>query len=171
MRDVAAAVGVTPAALYYHFPDKEQLYLAAVGYLFNDRIPAVLAGLATEGDPWARLENFIGTLTTLIAAERDFQRLMQWVLLDTDDARSQKLTDNVFEPFFVAITSLAADVGDQYDAHHLTMSIFSLIAFPFECAHVARFLPGFRSPHEQPQLLAKHIVALLRHGIFQKSVP
>ena len=96
---------------------------------------------------------------------------MQWVLLDTDDARSQKLTDNVFEPFFVAITSLAADVGDQYDAHHLTMSIFSLIAFPFECAHVARFLPGFRSPHEQPQLLAKHIVALLRHGIFQKSVP
>lgn len=26
MRDVASAVGSTPAALYYHFPDKEQLY-------------------------------------------------------------------------------------------------------------------------------------------------
>ncbi len=165
MRDVATAVGVTPAALYYHFPDKEQLYLAAVGYIFNDRLRMVLDGLAVDGDPWAQLEGFIGRFVRLVATERDFQRLMQWVLLDTDAARSQQLADNVFEPFFVAIAALTGNVGKGYDTHLLTISVFGMILFPFESAAVARFMPGFRSPHQDVDVLAKHIVALLRNGL------
>ena len=38
MRDIAAAVGVTPAALYHHFSDKEQLYLNAVGHAFEEKV-------------------------------------------------------------------------------------------------------------------------------------
>ena len=63
MRDVAAAVGLTQAALYYHFSDKDQLYLDAVTCEFQEKeaaLKAMLAGpeattpeaLAREGLAW-----------------------------------------------------------------------------------------------------------------------
>lgn len=35
MRDVASKSELTPAALYYHFKDKEALYLKSVMYAFE----------------------------------------------------------------------------------------------------------------------------------------
>jgi AcrR family transcriptional regulator len=56
MRDVAAAVGMMHGSLYYHYPSKEDLFLAvyAEGKRRNDELFAnVLEGLT---DPWDRLE-------------------------------------------------------------------------------------------------------------------
>ena len=47
MRDIAAEVGLTNAALYYHFPSKEEI-LAALSQTRRDEIDALLA--------WARAE-------------------------------------------------------------------------------------------------------------------
>lgn len=55
MRDVAAAVGLTQAALYYHFADKDQLYLDAVAYEFREREAALKDMLAGDGTPWGGL--------------------------------------------------------------------------------------------------------------------
>ena len=48
MRQVAVAVGVTVAALYYHFKDKETLYLTAVKHIFNNRLPISAADLRED---------------------------------------------------------------------------------------------------------------------------
>lgn len=56
MRDVAAAIGLTKAALYYHFADKDQLYLDAVAYEFREREATLKDMLAGDGTPWERLE-------------------------------------------------------------------------------------------------------------------
>lgn len=165
MRDVAAAVGVTPAALYYHFPDKQQLYLAAVGHIFNERVPVALAALAGDGDAWTRLEAFIDRLGGLIAGEPEFLRLMQWVLLDADAERSQTLADSVFRPFFVTVAGLLADIDSRYDAHRLTISALGLVIFPYQTAPLARFMPGYPSLLEAPAPQAAHVVALLKHGL------
>lgn len=164
MRDVARAVGVTAAALYYHFPDKEQLYLAMVEHGFNNRIPPTLDEAGQLAGSWNRLEAFIVHFTRTLAADRDFQRLMQWVLLDTDDVRSQKLVDQVFAPFFVVMQGMVAEVDPRQDAHMLAVSIFSLVVFPFETSHARRFLPGYVAPQENPDALAQHVIALLRNG-------
>lgn len=53
MHDVAAAVGFSKAALYYHFSNKDQLYLDAVAYEFRGReaaLKAMLAGNGTHGN-------------------------------------------------------------------------------------------------------------------------
>lgn len=165
MREVANAVGVTPAALYYHFPDKEQLYLAAVGYIFNDRIPLALAALAGEGDAWTRLEAFVVRLTQQVATEPDFLRLMQWVLLDVDATRAQMLSAQVFRPFFVTVAALLADLDSRYDAHRLTISVMGLVIFPYQTASVARFMPDFPALQGDPVRQAEHVVALLKHGL------
>lgn len=165
MREVATAVGVTPAALYYHFPDKEQLYLAAVGYIFNDRVPLALAALAGDGDAWTRLEAFVLRLTQQVAGNPDFLRIMQWVLLDADGARAQALSATVFRPFFVTVAALLADIDSHHDVHRLTISVLGLVMFPFQSDSVARFMPGYLSTYDQPDAQAKHIVALLRGGV------
>ena len=63
MRDIAVAVGVAPAALYYHFSDKEQLYLDAVGYAFDEKIGPLKSTLEGDGKPWDRLEAFVIQVT------------------------------------------------------------------------------------------------------------
>ena len=165
MRDVARAVGVTPAALYYHFPDKEQLYLAAVGHVFNDRIPVALAALVGDGDAWTRLEAFLLRLTRVVAAETDFCRLMQWVLIDSDEDRARSLGETVFRPFFEAVAALVRDIDNQYDPHRLTMSILGAVVFPYHSLPVARFMPGFPSPESDPDAQARHVIALLKNGL------
>ncbi|MGM0583410.1 MAG: TetR/AcrR family transcriptional regulator [Pseudomonadota bacterium] len=56
MRDIAAAVGMLPGSLYYHFPSKEALALeihARVVASMTERVQTALAG---RTDPWDRLE-------------------------------------------------------------------------------------------------------------------
>lgn len=165
MREVAAATGVTPAALYYHFSDKEDLYLALVGHAFNSGMRDVLGEISLSVDPWVRLEVFVTRFIHLLAHEQDLQRLMQWVLLDTDQARSQKLADGVFKPVYQMVSGLLQDICQLDDAHPLLGSVFGLLVFPFESAQVTRFMPGFQSPHANPQLVADHVMSLLRYGL------
>ena len=77
MRDVAAVVGLTQAALYYHFSDKDQLYLDAVACQFRERELALKDLLAGNGAPWERLERFVAGLARMMATDKDFLRLMQ----------------------------------------------------------------------------------------------
>lgn len=165
MREVAAAAGVTPAALYYHFSDKEDLYLALVGHAFNSGVRDVLGDISQSVDPWARLEVFVTRFIHLLARERDLQRLMQWVLLDTDHARSHRLAVGVFKPFYQAVSGLLHDICQLDDANPLLGSVFGLLVFPFESAQVTRFMSGFHSPHAHLQLVADHVMSLLRYGL------
>lgn len=165
MRDVAAAVGVTPAALYYHFPDKEQLYQQLIARVFSDRLPPLIEKMAGEGSPAQRLEGLVGGLLGLISAEPDLLRLGQWIMLDTDPARTRNLAENVFKPFFEAVITLAADLGDAYDPHRLGVSVLALVMFPVQSAAVMSHLPGFRRPSDDIDELARHVVRLLHSGI------
>ncbi len=165
MREVATAAGMTPAALYYHFPDKEQLYLAVIAHLYNDRIPQVIAQMTASADPWQRLEHLVGGIALMNATEPRLLRLAQWVMLDTDPARQRQLVENVFRPFLDAVTQLAADLGGAYDPYRLCLSVLGLVMFPFQAAVVTSHLPGFSAPAEDPDAFARHVVQLLRHGL------
>lgn len=165
MRDIAAVVGLTPAAIYYHFSDKEALYLAMVSYTFNREIMQALADLALNDDPWQRLETFVRNFAELLARNSHLQRIMQWVLLDTNPQRVQQLAEGVFNPVYQAVSDLLSAIHPGTDVHRHVVSVFSLLVFPFESLMVCRLMPGFRSPKEDPQALAEHILSLLRNGL------
>jgi AcrR family transcriptional regulator len=95
MRDIARAVGITAAALYHHFPDKQSLYLAAMARAFADKAEAITTTLQAPGSDRERLERFITRFTQLIASDPDFRALLQRELLDGDEVRLRLLAAQV----------------------------------------------------------------------------
>ncbi|UCV23629.1 TetR/AcrR family transcriptional regulator [Ferribacterium limneticum] len=162
MRDVATVVGLTPAALYHHFPDKEHLYLDAVVHEFQEKGAALKAILVDKGPAWTRLSNFVAGFARLMVADKDFLRLMQWVLLDSDEGRQHILAEHIFKDLFVAIHDLAEELDPGRDAHLLAISIVGLVIVPFQTGTTRKFMPGYRPQQDNPEVLAEHICDLLR---------
>jgi AcrR family transcriptional regulator len=56
IRDIAKAVGMTTASLYYHFPSKEEIFVAVHGRSLENVQREVMNAIAGVKDPWERLE-------------------------------------------------------------------------------------------------------------------
>ena len=166
MRQVAAATELTTAALYYHFPDKEQLYLAVVEDCFSQRVTPLLPGShASEPDPWLRLEAFISAFVALLVKVPSFQRLMQWVALDRNETRARQMTERVFEPFFLSVADLLPVTLSEDERHALAVSVMGLMVFPFETQVARQWLPGYQAPAQTSAQLVQHILKLLKAGV------
>ena len=163
MRDIAATMGLTPAALYYHFPGKENLYLDVVEHAFREKSAILKCILDGPGSPWQRLEEFVAGHVRLTATDMNFLRLMQWVLLDSDETRLHRLSEEVFKDFFVALHGLVAELDSQYDTHLLAISIIGLVFFHFEASPSRQFMPGHLPQHDNPAVLAQYVTSLLRN--------
>ncbi len=59
LRDVAAKVGVTQAAIYYHFRNKEEILYTIIEESSNDLFFTLKTALAGNGNPLAKLRNAI----------------------------------------------------------------------------------------------------------------
>lgn len=165
MRDIASAVGLTQAALYYHFADKDQLYVDAVACEFREREATLKEILAGGGSAWERLEGFVVGLARLVATDRNFLRMMQWVLLDSNEQRQRMLAEQVFRDMFVAVHQMAGELASQRDPHALAISIFGLVIFPFETSIARQFMPGHQACQDDPDILARHVCDLLRAAL------
>ena len=169
MRDVATAVGVTPAALYYHFSDKEQLYLDVAHSAFSEMADTLKAALVDAQTPWTRLESVVVACVQVLAKNSDLQRLLQWVTLDGDEQRLQKLGNTVLQDLFLIVYDLVAELYPDRDAHMLTISVMGLIVFPFEAEKACRFMPGHRPENEDPAAIAKHALGVMLYGLSGKA--
>jgi len=49
MRDIARAVGISGAALYHHYSDKQSLYIATMGHAFADKASSIQTALDNTG--------------------------------------------------------------------------------------------------------------------------
>lgn len=161
MRKIANAVGITQAALYHHFPDKQSLYVAAMSHAFADKAEGVTRALQNNGTPTERLARFIGNFAQLIASDPDFRALFQRELLDGDEERLKVVADKVFGRTFQAMTELAKELAPDCDPHLLAISLAGLVMFHFETAPVRRFLPGGLAKHDNPEVIARHVLRLI----------
>ena len=71
LRDIAERAGLTKAALYYHFPDKEQIFEIVVMSRMESLIADVGEHVAAAGDdPVKRIEAFVEASATRIDQDR-----------------------------------------------------------------------------------------------------
>lgn len=68
LRDIAEAAGITKAALYYHFPDKERLYEDVAMTRIRELLEEVKAAIEKSDDPVEKIRLF------LIASARRMDR-------------------------------------------------------------------------------------------------
>ena len=165
MRDIAKSVGISGAALYHHYPDKQSLYIAAMGRAFAEKASSIKSALDDTGTAEQRLERFITNFTKQMAVDADFRSLLQRELLDGDENRLKLLAENVFIEPFKAIKQLAQEMELDCDAHLLAISMAGLILFHFETESIRRYLPGGFKKHNNPEVIAQHVISLLTGGI------
>ncbi|MBK7136482.1 MAG: TetR/AcrR family transcriptional regulator [Rhodocyclales bacterium] len=56
IRDIAQAAGIQPGSVYYHFPSKDELFIAAHSAGMRQAAQALEVALDSCRDPWERLE-------------------------------------------------------------------------------------------------------------------
>ena len=165
IRNVASQIELTPAALYYHFKDKEELYFETVKHAFETKTSAAKDLIESSSDPIANLESFITWFVQTLGREKDFQKLLQWVLLDSNPVRMQSLVKGVFSDLFMATRKLAEKFNPSYDPHMLSISIIGLVLCHFQSQQGRQFLPGNKAVHDKPKVISAHIINLLKNGL------
>jgi TetR/AcrR family transcriptional regulator len=165
IRDVARQAGMTPAALYHHFPDKQDLYRQALKQAFSDRGSRLTAVLKSEDTCEQRLTKFIAHLCEDMAEDPDFLPLVQREMLDGNQERLKALAEDVLGDLFVTIAELIREFSPGSDPHMVAISMVGMVMFHVESRTLRMHLPGGEMKHNQPEVFARHITDLLLHGL------
>lgn len=110
MRDLGAAIAMTPGAIYFHVASKQALLLAVYEEGVQRILDRVEAAVAAEREPWARLEKAVAAHLEAILDASAFARVVIRILpTDAPEIAAQlkELRDRYesrFRRYFSAIT-------------------------------------------------------------------
>ncbi len=144
MREIATAVGIQAPALYYHFPDKQSLYMAVMDCAFQDRFRRHIAFLTGEGRAFLRLKRFVAALIKDLTDDSDLVLLLQRERIDGDEARLKLLVDQVFAEPMLALTALIRELAPDRDATLVAMSVTGMVLHHLESRPTAHLIPGWK---------------------------
>ncbi len=167
VRDIADAVGIKPASLYYHFDNKQTLYLASIKESFSLKASGLSEILQSQEPAEIRLKNYIYKFTALASEDEPFCRLIQREMLDGDEQRMQYLAEKVFKDQFDALDLLVIEINPQCDSHMSAISILSLVLYHLETTPIRYFLKGHKKQHNQAEFIAQHVFNLLMNGLLK----
>ncbi|NOQ46788.1 MAG: TetR family transcriptional regulator [Desulfobulbaceae bacterium] len=165
MRTLAKNVGVSAAALYHHFPDKQTLYLSAMAQVFLDKAESLEKILSSRAAPEKRLTQFISRFCELVHQDNDFSMLIQREMMDGDESRLQLLSTEVYHDLFLGVTGLCLELDSQYDPYLLAISIVGLVMYHFQTAAIRPYLPHGKKQHNDPKVVASHVTQLVLQGL------
>ncbi|NOQ45434.1 MAG: TetR family transcriptional regulator [Desulfobulbaceae bacterium] len=165
MRTIAQNVGLSAAALYHHFPDKQALYLAAMAQAFVDKADSLEKILGSRAAPEKRLAQFITRLCELVHQDNDFSVLIQREMMDGDESRLQFLATEVYRDLFQGVTELCQELDPKHDPYLLAISIIGLVMYHFQTAAIRPYLPHGKKQHNDPQIVARHVTQFVLQGL------
>jgi len=166
LEDVAAAVGIRRASLFYYFRDKAELYEAVLGDVLGglrERLEPVLLG---PGSLAERAEAAVSSWIDYVAARPALARLLLREVADGSHTREPPLARQI-RPFFELVERvLAASAGDPLvrrspvDPLNLAASIAGSTVF--FVAALPTLLPGLRFDPLAAERLEAHRREMLR---------
>ncbi len=165
MRNIANAVGLTPAALYHHFSDKVALYDATLEHVYRSRTEALRSVLDTNGQfSTDTLHEFVLAFTKIVAKDKVFSRLLHRELLDGSAKRMERLSAQVFHETFTRFEALLKALAPGRDPHLTANAMIAVILGHYGFAPIRRSLPGYMKAHDRPDVLANQLVQLVLTG-------
>src|SRR5512135_727798 len=91
IRDIAQACGMTNAALYYHFKNKDDLYLAVLQNTHERAVAALEESARSSGSLRSRLKQLVSCYFDVMLAQRQSFQMLWRDLKHVDDVRASKL--------------------------------------------------------------------------------
>lgn len=165
MRDLAEEIGITPAALYHHFPDKEALYCGVLEFVFAEKAMTSSALLQGDEAPEVRLERFIAWLVDMFSSDEISTRLLHRELLDGNDERLRFLAREVIEAPYREIEKLMRQLAPERDADLLGISVVSLVLGHYELLPMFKHLTGRKDNKKERAKLVAHVKELVFRGL------
>lgn len=162
MRNVASAVGVTVANLYYHFRDKEELIRASLSHVFSEKMASHRGFMEHYTTPDDRLEAFVSWFVRLIFGEELFTRLILREFLDGTKERLEYMTTTVFKETFEVLAGLIAECAETPDPVMTAASVVSLVIGNYQVARVLPYLAEGRLEDYTIDTVTRHILAIIR---------
>lgn len=157
MRDIASAVGVMPASIYYHYDSKEALLVAAVTEGARLLEEAVVAAIRDESEPWARLERACEAhLTTLLHGPE----VVRVLYVELQRRREGRVEDDLmrirrgYEDVFRELVN-NLPVRDGMNRTHVRLTLLGAMAWS---------PVWYRRDGDSPAQIASALVTLVRHG-------
>lgn len=168
MRQLAQEVGISVAAIYHHFPDKQSLYVEATRHAFSGKELVFAQVWATDCPPEEKLKKFVLALISVMSRDTDFCRLIQREIMEADPERMQLLAQGVFKNQFLSLLQLAGQLAPNRDAFWVATSIVGLVKIYVDHRPLNRHFPGWKPEYERPEMIAAHVTDLLLNGLIAK---
>ena len=170
MRDLAKACGITPAALYHHFADKEQLYREVLEYTFRRRIGRMgeaLKGLTRFED---KVRRVVEVLVDAVDDDELFLPMLRRELLVRDEKRLEYLATRVFAEPFREIMRVGRDLpAGEFKPSFLAASALALTIGHYTLEPVRRYLMPSDTPDDLRQTIIDHVTKLALAGMPQRN--
>lgn len=109
MREIADAVGMTKAALYYHFRDKEQLFLALLDSVLEELSALIESSRQNDGSCRRQLETFVRQVLALPSERRASLRLASQELGNLDASARSHFIEKYHALFIDRIAAILAE--------------------------------------------------------------
>jgi AcrR family transcriptional regulator len=165
MRDIASAVGITQAAIYHHFANKDALYIGAITYLFEKLTLGIGDQMAAIEEPHERLELLTATMLGILEEDPRFRRIYMRELLEGDEDRLAALAENTFAAFYEPLYTLMGELAPGRDPQLLIFSLFGMVFHHLEARKLGPHLPHSKPQEHELPALATHITQLFLYGI------
>ena len=157
VRDIAAAAGILPGSMYYHFASKEDL-LAAVHAAGIQRIKErVLAAIETADEPWGKLEAACAAHVETLHQSKDYGSV---IATEFPRRHSPKLRARMIEERDDYENVFRALIDDLPLSEGTSRKYFRLALIGAMAWSIAWYRPGEDSAEE----IARQIVNLFRPG-------
>jgi AcrR family transcriptional regulator len=161
MRQISEAVGVSKAALYYYFKDKEELFLAILNAYLNEieaSIDAIRAGAGSSTD---QLRQFVQSVLEQPAEQRAIIRLASQEMSQISAASRKKFDKLYHEKFIGKLTAILQEGIDRGEFRTLNAEVatWSLlgIMYPY-------FYPSHSTRPLAPETI-QEIVSIYLNGV------
>lgn len=166
MRDLAKACGITPAALYHHFADKEALYREVLEYTFRRRIGRMgeaLKGVTSFED---KVRRVVEVLVDAVDDDELFLPMLRRELLERDEKRLEFLATRVFAEPFREIMRVGRDLPvGRFRPSFLAASALALTIGHYTLEPVRRYLMPSDTPDDFRQTIIDHVTKLALGGM------
>ena len=177
LSDAAHLAGVSVAAPYRHFKDKEALYGAVLDQVFGGLLACVGEVLSRDLPPREKILAYAGAHFDYVASHPMYPRIVQGEMMGAGRGRTNhlaRIAKKYFHPLFGRLAEVlkrgqAAGEFRPVDPLHFVPSMIAVIVFYFTSAPVMRVMTG-KDPLSPERVATRRaaVLDLISSALFQR---